>query len=64
MFYSNSPALNFKNMKNNALTKFAADSLKEEDGTLVDKLLRTELVICKPNFRLVPCKYIIRRGDS
>ena len=30
----------------------------------VENLLRTELVNCEPIFRLVPCKYIIRRGDS
>ena len=59
-FYSNK-----KNTKdNNTLTKFAEDSLEEEDGTLVNNLLRTELVNCKPIFRLLPCKYIIRRGDS
>ena len=56
MFYSNKSCTKFySNKKNNTLTKFAEDSLEEEDGTPVENLLRTELVNCKPIFRLVPC---------
>ena len=50
MFYSNVAQYGIyskqRRYRKNTLHKLAEGSLKEEDGTPVDNLLRTELVIC------------------